>query len=121
MRKYLLLLLCLFFYFQSKAQTPDFSLAGFATQNGGTTGGKAGTTVTATSYSQLKTYAESSTAYIIMIQGTISNGADGGNIRVNSNKSLIGVGNSAFLNGLGWILAVRVISSFRILKSHLPV
>ncbi|WP_156027069.1 hypothetical protein [Sporocytophaga myxococcoides] len=78
MRKYLLLMLCFIFFSQSMAQTPDFSLVGFATRNGGTTGGKAETTVTVTSYSQLKNYAKSSTAYIIMIQGTISNGADGG-------------------------------------------
>lgn len=74
---------------------------GFATLNGGTTGGLAGQTVTATTYAQLKSYAESTTAYVILVQGTLSNGADGGSIAVKSNKSLVGIGNNAFLNGIG--------------------
>ena len=78
---------------------------GFATLNGGTTGGKGGTVVTATTYAQLKSYAESSTAQIIRVEGTISNGADGGTINVKSNKSIIGVGSTAFLNGIGLNIA----------------
>jgi pectate lyase len=76
-------------------------LIGFATLNGGTTGGQAGQTVTASTYAQLKSYAESSTTYVIMVMGTISNGANGGQINVKSNKSLIGVGSTALLNGVG--------------------
>jgi pectate lyase len=74
---------------------------GFATMNGGTTGGQGGQTVTATTFAQLKMYAESATAYVILISGTISNGANGGTINVQSNKSLVGVGSTAFLNGVG--------------------
>jgi pectate lyase len=74
---------------------------GFATLNGGTTGGKGAQVVTATSYDQLKTYAESTTAYIIRVQGTISNGANGGKVSVRSNKTIVGVGSTAFLNGVG--------------------
>ena len=74
---------------------------GFATQNGGTTGGAAGQTVTATTYAQLKMYAESTTAYVILVEGSISNGADGGQINVRANKSIVGVGSTAFLNGIG--------------------
>jgi pectate lyase len=74
---------------------------GFATLNGGTTGGLGAQTVTASTYAQLKSYAESATAYIIMVQGTISNGANGGQVSVKSNKSIIGVGNTAFLFGVG--------------------
>ncbi|MGC4094556.1 MAG: polysaccharide lyase family 1 protein [Polyangiaceae bacterium] len=74
---------------------------GFATLNGGTTGGKGGAVVTATTYAQLKSYAESATAYVIMVQGTISNGANGGQINVKANKSIVGVGSTAFLNGVG--------------------
>jgi len=79
---------------------PDFSLAGFATMNGGTTGGRGGATVTARNYNELKSYAESNTTYIIMVEGTISNGSSGGSIRIRSNKSIIGVGNTAFLQGV---------------------
>jgi pectate lyase len=81
--------------------TGSSKLIGFATLNGGTKGGLGGETVTATTYAQLKSYAESSTTYIIMVQGTISNGASGGQIKVKSNKSIIGVGSTAFLSGIG--------------------
>src|SRR5690606_18495060 len=40
-------------------------------------------------------------AYVIMVEGTISNGPNGGELNVQSNKSLIGVGRSAFLDGIG--------------------
>jgi pectate lyase len=76
-------------------------LIGFATLNGGTTGGVAGQTVTASTYADLKSYAESSTAYVIRVMGTISNGANGGQINVKSNKSIIGVGSTAYLYGVG--------------------
>ncbi|MFG6687096.1 T9SS type A sorting domain-containing protein [Mariniflexile sp. HNIBRBA6329] len=84
---------------------PNFNLVGFATENGGTTGGQSGSTVTATSYAELKTYAESSTPYTIMVQGTISNGANGGRISIKSNKTIIGIGDNAFLNGIGLEIA----------------
>jgi pectate lyase len=74
---------------------------GFATLNGGTIGGQGSPTVTATTYAQLKSFAESTTPAIIMVQGTISNGANGGQISVRSNKSIIGVGTTAFLFGVG--------------------
>lgn len=80
---------------------PDFSLVGFATQNGGTTGGKGGTTVTVSNYADLKKHSESASPMIILVQGTLSNGAAGGQVRVKSNKSILGVGNTAFLSGVG--------------------
>jgi pectate lyase len=51
------------------------------------TGGAAGQVVTATSFADLKMYAESATAYTILVQGTIANGENGGTINVKSNKS----------------------------------
>jgi pectate lyase len=74
---------------------------GFATLNGGTTGGGAGQTVTASTYAQLKMYAESATPYVILVQGTISNGANGGQINLKSDKSIVGVGTTGFLFGVG--------------------
>ncbi|MBN1309745.1 MAG: hypothetical protein JXA18_17625 [Chitinispirillaceae bacterium] len=93
-------LLAFFIAAPSSAQ-PNFELAGFATQNGGTKGGKGGQTVSASTYSQLRSYAESTSPYLIMVQGTISNGSGGGQIRVKSDKSIIGVGSAALLSGVG--------------------
>ncbi len=80
---------------------PNFDLVGFATQNGGTTGGQGGTVVTAKTFAELKSYAESNTKYIINVEGTIKNGTTGGKIQVKSNKSIIGVGSTAFLSCVG--------------------
>ncbi len=83
-------------------QEPDpVGPIGFATLNGGTTGGEGGEVVTVSSYAELQSYAESSTPYVIMVEGTISNGSGGGRINVQSNKSIIGVGSTAFLSGVG--------------------
>ncbi len=78
-----------------------FGIAGFATQNGGTTGGQGGATVTATSFADLKTYLESSTTYIVRVDRRIYNGTKGGRINVNNNKTLLGVGTAGFLDGIG--------------------
>lgn len=80
---------------------PDFSMAGFATQNGGTTGGKGGQTVVVKNLADLKKYAESSTPYIIQVEGTIDATPVGAKVSVKSNKTLVGVGSSAFLKGIG--------------------
>jgi pectate lyase len=74
---------------------------GFATQNGDTVGGKSGTTVTVKTFADLKNYAESEAAYTILVDGTISNGPNGGKVVVKSNKSIVGIGSTAFLNGIG--------------------
>lgn len=104
MKKQLVLLafisLCTIHFNPAFAQ-PNFDLVGFATENGGTTGGQVGSTVTASNFTELKTYAESATPYVIMVNGTIDNGPDGGRISIASNKSIIGTGNDAFLNGIG--------------------
>jgi pectate lyase len=71
---------------------------GFAAMNGGTTGGQGGNTVTATSLSELQSHAGSSEKLIIMVEGTIKGP---GKVGVSSNKSIIGVGSTAFLDGVG--------------------
>jgi pectate lyase len=78
---------------------------GFATLNGGTTGGKGAQVVTVSTYADLKMYGESTTAYIIRVQGTISNGANGGKVSLKSNKTVVGVGSTALLNGVGLEIA----------------
>lgn len=74
---------------------------GFASLNGGTIGGRDGETVTVSTYAELKSCAESSSPTVIRVEGTISNGSAGGQINVNSNKSIIGVGSTALLSGVG--------------------
>ncbi|MGQ7946643.1 pectate lyase family protein [Flavobacterium sp. WC2509] len=93
------------------SQTPDFSLVGFATENGGTTGGAGGTEVTVTTFAELKQYAETiDTKYIIKFSdtikgsGSIANKDYVGSIKVASNKSIIGVGDKAFLDGVGFTI-----------------
>ena len=106
-----LLLLLVFFNLlctQIYSQTPDYSLVGFATENGGTTGGGGGIEVTVSTYTDLKKYAETvDTKYIIKIDqtitgtGTVANKNYVGSIKVASNKSIIGIGDKAFLDGVG--------------------
>jgi len=62
------------------------------------TGGAGGANVTATTAAQLKTYAESATAYTITVSGTIDLG-DSGRINLKSNKTLKGANSSATIKG----------------------
>lgn len=57
------------------------------------TGGAGGTSVTVTSAAQLKTYAESTTAYVITVSGTID--LAGTNVAVKGNKTIQGANTSA--------------------------
>lgn len=108
-----------------QAANPDFSMIGFATLNGGTTGGEGGETVTVKTFAELKQYAENANIpYIIQIDGEINTGitahiekgtgkiATSGStetiettygevIKIGSNKTLIGIGDKAFLNRIG--------------------
>jgi pectate lyase len=80
------------------AHAAESSPVGYASMNGGTTGGASGATVTATSASQLNTYATSSTPYVIRLTGSIS---VSGMQKVASNKTIIGVGTSGRITGGG--------------------
>ena len=61
---------------------------GFASLNGGTTGGAAGPTVTATTGPQFKTFAEQDGPLTIRVVGSL----DVGDVRVKSDKTISGVG-----------------------------
>lgn len=107
--KIIIFCVCLnLFYAQTYSQTPDFSLVGYATENGGTTGGAGGTEVTVSTFAELKKFAKiPETPYIIKINGTIKGegsvqGRDyQGEIKVASNKTIVGIGKDAFLDGIG--------------------
>lgn len=70
---------------------------GYATQNGGTTGGAAGEQTTVTSLEELKAAAEAEGAAIIIIDGAIT-GSD--KVDVTSDKTVIGAAGSS-LEGVG--------------------
>ncbi len=74
----------------------------------GTTGGAGGTTVTVTNFADLVRYATAATPHVIRISGTITYPTYGQEIRVTSNKTLIGLGTNAELVHGGIYLAPGV-------------
>ncbi|WP_416900984.1 RICIN domain-containing protein [Micromonospora echinospora] len=81
--------------------TPD----GFAT---GVTGGAAGQTVTVTTQAQLNQYVTASAPYVIRVAGTIAISPKGTELRVASNKTIVGVGTSGHIVGGGFFLGSGV-------------
>lgn len=73
---------------------PVDQLVGFGA---GTTGGAGGSTVTVNSLSALESSVSGSTPRIVRVSGTISGAAD---VKVGSNKTIIGVGSTASLVGI---------------------
>jgi pectate lyase len=71
---------------------------GWATVNGATTGGCGGPTITVTSLAQLTTEANRTTPEIILVNGLFTGS---GEVTVRANKSIIGVGASSGLVGIG--------------------
>ncbi|MEV4836990.1 RICIN domain-containing protein [Nonomuraea sp. NPDC049486] len=81
---------------------------GFAATSGGglstTTGGAAGQTVTVTTYADLVRYATASQPYVIRVNGTLAASPRGSEIRVASEKTIVGVGRNGTLAGGGFFL-----------------
>ncbi|PKL92869.1 MAG: hypothetical protein CVV21_00570 [Candidatus Goldiibacteriota bacterium HGW-Goldbacteria-1] len=81
-------------------------MVGFATQNGGTTGGEGGVIYDVTNLADLITYAAGDTPAVIRVTGEINSGDDKGkSVRVGSNKTIIGCGSGAFFNGIGLMIS----------------
>ncbi|MFC6020707.1 RICIN domain-containing protein [Plantactinospora solaniradicis] len=74
----------------------------------GTTGGAGGQTVTVTTQAQLNQYVTASTPYVIRVAGTINISPKGTELRVASNKTIIGVGTSGHIVGGGFFLGTGV-------------
>jgi len=83
-------------FYCSPAQAFESSPIGWASQNGGTTGGAGGTIVTVTNATDFGHYARLDGAYIIEVQGNIG---DVGQINVHDNKTIIGIGEDPTLYG----------------------
>lgn len=90
---------CLFFLpLLVQAQYPD-SPIGWASLNGGTTGGAGGDTVRVNSRSQFVFYAASTSPYVIILEGTIPL-TPYERVPIRANKTVIGAGSGAtLLNG----------------------
>jgi pectate lyase len=87
---------------QLHANAAESSPVGFASLNGGTTGGSAGTVVTVTTAAALKTAISSGTSQTVKISGMI---AISGMLTVASNKTIVGVGASSGVTGGGFNLS----------------
>lgn len=90
---------------------------GFASLNGGTIGGKNGKTVTVSTFADLKQYASAAEPLVILVAGKITNGSAGGQVKISSNKSVVGIGSTAFLEGIG----IEVASSNNVIIQNLKV
>ncbi|UCM90490.1 RICIN domain-containing protein [Streptomyces marincola] len=82
------------------SDTPE----GFASTNGGTTGGAAGSTVTVTTLADLQRYASASQPHVIRVAAAINVNPKGHEIRVASNKTIVGVGTQGQIVGGGFFL-----------------
>ena len=60
--------------------TPTFAVDGWASMNGGTTGGTGGTVVTVDNAPDLKYYVETSSPYIVEVEGIIDLTSVGGRV-----------------------------------------
>lgn len=96
MKKALVLFVLFFGALHLFAQTPDFSLVGFGAA---TTGGTGGPEVTVTNLADLTTELATVGKKIIKIDGTIT--GSGTILEVTSDKTIIGVADRAFLQGIG--------------------
>jgi pectate lyase len=85
---------------QSWPDTPE----GFASTDGGTTGGADGETVTVTTFEELEQYATAEEPYVIQVAGTIEYPEMGYEVPVTSNKTIIGAGTAGEIVGGGFFL-----------------
>ncbi|KFZ03945.1 hypothetical protein V502_10533 [Pseudogymnoascus sp. VKM F-4520 (FW-2644)] len=75
---------------------------GFASLNGGTTGGKGGRIVTATTHADLVKYAAMEEPLIIRVDGALTSEPKGFEIPIKSHKTIIGVGRNGAVVGGGF-------------------
>lgn len=90
---------------EKRATISDAATLGYASQNGGTTGGSGGTVTTVSTLAQFTAAVDEddSTPRIVVVSGTISGETD---IRIGSNKSIIGLPGASeyFTVPLVWIV-----------------
>ena len=82
----------------SKAASTTDGPIGYASTNGGTTGGEGGTTTTVSTLAQFTEAATADDATVVYISGAISGSEK---VRVTSDTSIIGLNSEASLEGIG--------------------
>ncbi|KAF6821767.1 Pectinesterase 3 [Colletotrichum plurivorum] len=92
--------------------TPD----GFASLNGGTTGGKGGEVVVVKTQADLEKYAGASGKYVIKVSGKITITPKGKEVKVSSDKTIVGIGATAEINQGGFNVQNQRNIIFRNLK-----
>ncbi|KAG8943099.1 hypothetical protein FRC03_002656 [Tulasnella sp. 419] len=100
------------------AATPDPNQAaylGYATHNGGTTGGIGGTIVTVTSVAALKVAVADDVPRVVMLANITFTGNEV--IKIGANKSLIGISPAASLLGIG----LRVLEKSNVIIRNLKI
>ncbi|KAI0314716.1 pectin lyase-like protein [Amylostereum chailletii] len=75
-------------------------LVGYATLNGGTTGGTGGTTVTVTNLADLRAAVTGATPQIVQINGIIA--GDGDTVDVGNHTTVVGIGSNSGITGGGF-------------------
>ncbi|KAL5333687.1 pectin lyase fold/virulence factor [Aspergillus crustosus] len=93
------------------------SADGFASLNGGTTGGSGGSVVTVSNQADLESYAGSSGSYVIKVSGTINISPKGKEIDVTNDKTIIGIGANGRISGGGF----RVINRHNVIIRNLRI
>ncbi|MER7897310.1 pectinesterase family protein [Streptomyces sp. NPDC096046] len=100
---------------QASAAAPAWSAAtadGFASVNSlgqnGTYGGRGGKTVTVKTLAELEKYATATEPYVIVVAGTITMNPVGKEIKVKSDKTIVGQGTSGHIVGGGFFLGQGV-------------
>jgi pectate lyase len=85
---------------------------GWASMNGGTTGGTGGMEITVTNIADLQKYAKLDGKYVIWVQGTLGNAgtsgqSDGDRVVVSSDKSVLGLPGATIHGGFDLVKGVR--------------
>jgi pectate lyase len=93
------------------------SADGFASLNGGTTGGNGGIVVSVNNQADLAKYAKATGKYVIKVSGTINISPKGTEIDVANDTTIIGIGASAQISGGGF----RVINKRNVIIRNLRI
>ncbi|KAF6840294.1 pectate lyase Pel-34K (ricin B lectin) [Colletotrichum plurivorum] len=101
----------------------DEDAHGFASLNGGTTGGWGGRIVTARSHAELVQYANVTEPLVIRVEGELQSEPRGYEVPIRSNKTIIGVGAGAAIVGGGFGITNQsniILRNLRVSDTYIP-